>query len=41
MIQEGGRVKSRVVEKDGASYCIPCAGGSFSEMNGAGIVARG
>jgi formylmethanofuran dehydrogenase subunit E len=28
---------SRAVEKDGVHYCIPCAGASFGELNGAGI----
>jgi len=30
-------MSSRVVERDGAHYCIPCAGAPFSELNGAGI----
>ncbi|MBN2380467.1 TraR/DksA C4-type zinc finger protein [candidate division WOR-3 bacterium] len=31
-------IGSRIVERDGKSYCIPCAQGSFAELNGTGII---
>jgi formylmethanofuran dehydrogenase subunit E len=34
-------MKTRVVEKGGQPYCIPCAGESFFELNGSGMLYRG
>lgn len=34
-------MKTRVVEKDGQPYCIPCADESFFELNGSGMSYRG